>query len=370
MARNTVMLIALGDDAPEPVLLAESRYWDGVVRGEELPPTDVDPTVVATIASFHQLDDTPLPRAAFAARLEETLLGTLPSVGMAPGRTTVAVPEAPAPSALPGAHVGWSRRGIPGTLATAALVLLTLGLGYAAVHLRASFAPTSEHQAAPRPTAETLFTTTLAADAIPDSGVLIFEFDRLSLDSSTSSPMSPEGTCCRGPQITHVLSGELTVHVDGPMQVFRGEGNALAGAAAPGSDVVLLPGDTVIHDFSVLAEYANHGTSPVQIVNGQLYTGSMRTVWSSAMHFLDGSQEFHQAPLAAGPVTVSLVRVTLPPDGAFPAPPPGSLVLEVGESGDASVGKASDDSLFNINTRAETIYIIIFEPTGTSSLMP
>jgi hypothetical protein len=83
------------------------------------------------------------------------------------------------------------------------------------------------------------------------------------------------------------------------------------------------------------------------------------------------SQEFHRAPLAAGPVTVRLVRASLPPGEEFPAPPPGSLLLEVGENGDASVGKdATDNSLFNINTRAETIHVFVIEPSGKPDLMP
>ena len=49
----------------------------------------------------------------------------------------------------------------------------------------------------------------------------------------------------------------------------------------------------------------------------------------------------------------------------------GSLLLEVGENGDASVGKdATDNSLFNINTRAETIYVFVTEPAGKPDLMP
>ena len=261
-----------------------------------------------------------------------------------------------------------SRRSIVGALATAALLLLTLGLGYAALQFR-SF---PEQESAPRTTAaETLFSTTLPTDAIPDRGVLNFTFWRLSLDPGTSTPATPEGACCRGPQITHVLAGELTVHVDGPMQVFRGMGNALAGAEAPAAEIVLLPGDTVIHDFSIPAEYANHGATPVELVNGGLYSGTMLNPWPFAMHLLDGSKENHRAPLGLGPVTVSLVRATLPPDGEFPAPPPGSLLLETGQSGDASVGKdTTDNSLFNINSRAETIYVFTVEPGGTLNLQP
>jgi hypothetical protein len=369
MARDPVVLVALGDDVPEPVLLAEARYWDALVRGEEPATADVDPAVVATITSVHQLDDTPLPRAAFARRLEETLLGadSLPASPRDP-----ALPRGrPLPVASPIRQTSVLRRGMLGMLATAALVLLTLGVGYAALHLRAALPPPSAPRAAPRAGVTTLFTTTLPAEVMPDSGVLTFFFWRLALDPGTTTPMTPEGPCCRGPEVTHVLAGELTVHVDGPLQVFRGAGTVLADAAAPGADVVLLPGDTVIHDFSVPAKYANHGATPVQLVTGQLYAGTARTFWSSAMQQLDGSQEAHQAPLGAGPVAISLLRATLPPDGELPPPPPGSLLLEVGDDGDASVGKdATTNALFNINTQAETIYVIVVEPAGKPDLMP
>ena len=50
------------------------EYWDAVVRGEPLSIAAVDPTVATIIQRVHDLDDTPLPDAAFAARLERTLL--------------------------------------------------------------------------------------------------------------------------------------------------------------------------------------------------------------------------------------------------------------------------------------------------------
>ena len=92
MARNPVVLVALDDDAPEPVELAEARYWDAIVRGEEPPGADIAPSMVATIASVYQLDDAPLPRPAFAAQLEETLLGAHPSVARPREPITVAEP--------------------------------------------------------------------------------------------------------------------------------------------------------------------------------------------------------------------------------------------------------------------------------------
>jgi hypothetical protein len=109
----------------------------------------------------------------------------------------------------------------------------------------------------------------------------------------------------------------------------------------------------------------------VQIVNFGLYGGTSLSYWSKTVHLLDGSQEFHQAPFPPGPVTVSLLQATLPPRGEFPAPPPGSLNLEVGQDGDASIGKnATDGSLFNIAATDQAIYAVVIEPGGRPNLTP
>ena len=85
-------------------------------------------------------------------------------------------------------------------------------------------------------------------------------------------------------------------------------------------------GDTVVHDFAFPAAYVNHGASPVQIINGGLYAGTMPSPFLRHTSSLAGSAKTLQGPLPAGPITINLIRAELPANGVIPAPPPGSLV--------------------------------------------
>ncbi len=358
--------------------------WDDLNAGRPLPSDAFDPSLNETIDHLHVLYRPQVPDPVFIELLGQALMPESPPSGVQPplvhpphGHTARKREESSFPLP-PGAGRQRLLRALSG-LAAAALIALVLLTGI--VILRAGRqtleqgAPLPavdgiEATVAPAATIETLFTTTLPAAQVPETGVVQFFVWRLAIDPQTSTPATPEGSCCQGPQLTHVLSGELTVHGDGPIQVFRGSDQILVAPGAPGSDVVLLPGDTVIHDFSRPSEYANHGTTPAEIVNAGLYAGTALPFWSPAVRFLDGSQEFHQSPFPPGPVVVNLLQATLPPNGVFPAPPPGSLDLEVGQDGDASVGKNGDGSFFNIAETDQTIYAVVVEPGGRGNLTP
>jgi hypothetical protein len=273
-------------------------------------------------------------------------------------------------------------------LATAALVVLTLGASY--VTLQRSHGDQETGQPASIPAVvvtsatpdsdasvetETLFATVLPTGQIPTSGVLDFVVNRLSLDPGRSAPISPTvQACCPGPHITHVLEGELTIRVDGPMQVFRAgavaPGTVDAGTVPPGTEVVLHPGDTITADFTLPTTYSNLGTIPVQLVTAGLYAGTLPGPWAENVTYLDFNEDVSHNSRPSGPAEVRLVRAILPPGGEVPAPPSSSLVLEVGANGDASIGKRADGSLRNLNERAETIYVITVEPVTAGTAIP
>ena len=363
-----------------------NRFWNALVHSASAPDLEeVDPLDAETLRQIHIMAQAP-PPSWVGARVDAVMRGrmTVPRNG----RTRSGFGQTTRLANQPGPNGPTSKRASvvameiapPGRtsearvrqyFATACLLLLTLVFGYLALSVRpSSNAVDDQHISAPVAAVETVLATTLPSGEIPDDGVLHFTFWRSALDPGARSAASPEGSCCQGPQITHVLSGELTVHVDGTMRVFRASDAGLAGATATGTDVVLRAGDSVIHDVAMPSTYTNYSGTPAQIVTAGLVSGTTTSSWGNTMHYLDGSEEFHQGPFPAGPVAIDLVRATLLPDREFPAPPAGSLVLEVGESGDASVGKSSDGSLFNISNRTETIYIIVVEPMGNQSLMP
>jgi hypothetical protein len=88
------------------------------------------------------------------------------------------------------------------------------------------------------------------------------------------------------------------------------------------------------------------------------------------MTLLDGNEEYSAPALPSGPVEATLIRATLPPQGALPAPPPDSLILEVGAEGDASIGQGADGSLRNIGPQEETVYALTLSPAGAASRTP
>jgi hypothetical protein len=155
------------------------------------------------------------------------------------------------------------------------------------------------------------------------------------------------------------------------MQVFHSADLRLAPVQArPGENVVVRSGDTVVHDFAFPAAYINHGASPVQIINGGLYAGTMPSPFLRHTSSLAGSAKTLQGPLPAGPITISLIRADLPPKGVIPARPPGSLMVETGATTDGSIETRQDGSLLNVSDTTETIYAFVLDLSGELTPMP
>lgn len=118
---------------------ALGRSWDAILDRPPEASAAADPVLAETIGRLHRLDRGFAATPAFLDRLEEDLMDDV-----APGRSTrrEATPSDPGPAALlpvPGPaprprRIDRPRRG-PAELATAAVLLLTLGLGIAAYRL-------------------------------------------------------------------------------------------------------------------------------------------------------------------------------------------------------------------------------------------
>jgi hypothetical protein len=216
---------------------------------------------------------------------------------------------------------------------------------------------------------DTVFATTLATEIVPVAGNLDFLLWRAELHPGLSARHESR---VRGPQITTVIDGELTVRADGPLHLFRAASDLARAAEVPnGTEVVLRPGDTAVYAFDRPVAYENRGSTPVQIVSGGLFAGFTGGLLAGSNSWLPGefrildyNQDFAIPTLPPGPVAATLVRATLPPDGDAPAPPPGSLVLEVGAIGDAAVVRDAEGSLRNIGEATNTIYILSLIPVN------
>jgi hypothetical protein len=236
--------------------------------------------------------------------------------------------------------------------------------------------PASEMAASATPATmwDPVFTTTLPADQVPTAGNLDVVMWHAVLESGQDAVFQADMVdCCPGPQVTHVIAGELTLRVEGPVTLVRGGtpgvGGGGAGDVATGTEVTLHPGDTAIYDFALPAVYANQGSASLHIIGAGALAGSM--AWTPAgMTLLDGNETYSAAALPPGPAELMLVRAIVPAKTTLPAPPAGSLILDVGATGDASIARGADGALRNIGPQAETIYVFILSPVAVDRATP
>jgi hypothetical protein len=227
--------------------------------------------------------------------------------------------------------------------------------------------------AGPPPVVEMLMTTTFPAARLPTTThpAFILWHATIAPESEVAIPVELV-ECCPGPQLEHVLAGELTLRVEGPLQVLRattGGTPAPSGAVAPGTAVVLRPGDTAIYNLELPATYHNAGTEPVHLVAGGLFAGTPPT--PPAEYAIDAVKSRDlTSSLPLGPLTVTLQRTTLAPEAVFPAPPSKSmqLVMTVPELG--TVAQRSDGSAQNLGQVPLVLYALILHPTASEDATP
>jgi hypothetical protein len=227
--------------------------------------------------------------------------------------------------------------------------------------------------AGPPPAVEILVTTTFPVESLPTTTHPAFILWHGTIAPKADVAISAQlVACCPGPQIGHVLAGELTLRVEGPLQVLR---STSAGTpvpveeVAPGTDVVLRPGDTAVYALDLPTTYHNAGTEPVHLVAGGLFAGTPPT--PPAEYTIDAVKSRDlTSPLSAGLLTVTLQRTTLAPEAVFPAPPSGSmqLVMTVPEFG--TVAERSDGSAQNLGQVPLVMYALVLHPTASAGSTP
>ncbi|MCD6033783.1 MAG: hypothetical protein K0S78_5969, partial [Thermomicrobiales bacterium] len=223
---------------------ALERYWDAAQRGEAWRGGEVDELAAAVV---HHLGVRPptaeLDVAQRRGRLR--LIGLAKTTEHVSNTLTLSFPRSREDSGelrtSPVARPHWSwllisrHRSLP-HLGTVALLLVTLGFAVAAISMGrvhidrltgqpASIAGRDIATATAGSIIEPLFATTLTADQVPQEGQIRFVLWRLLLAPGDGFPAWTQSQpCCRGPQFTHVVEGELTVEAAGPMEVVRGAG--------------------------------------------------------------------------------------------------------------------------------------------------
>jgi hypothetical protein len=175
-------------------------------------------------------------------------------------------------------------------------------------------------------------------------------------------------TCCSGPQLDHVLAGEVTLRSGGPVRVVRAAVNGTPGPAEevpPGTEVVLRPGDSAISRAEMPSTYVNAGSAPVDLASGALLHGYSTAEPTGYLVTNDDSAPV-DAALVTGSVSFVLAQVTLPPDGVLPAPPPGATRGIVSWPKIALLKQSSDGTVTNPEKDPVVVNVLTLVPTGAA----
>lgn len=385
------MTDSIGQRDPNDVADALSASWDARVAGEATDDAGVAEGLVDVVGRLHASDTTPALLPGQRRQIWEAIMATATTSADPPRHASRVRPSAnghlPGLALPPSAgHPRWSHanarpRWVLAQLATAALLLVTLGLGYLTFGpgRHATRVPALPALVAPEidtpgeTTLETVFATTLPAAQITSAGDLnTFVLTHAVIEADTRTPIQGQ---IAGPLITHVVQGQLSLRVDGPLQIVRGPDEAVNANGAsgvedisPGTEAVLGPGDTAVYAYERPAEFANLGATSVHLVVGGFLAGLVPGPLAD-LTFIDYAEQYPTSALPAGPVRATLIRAVVPAKEAVPAPPPGTLIRAVGAEGEVSIGEGSGGAIRNVNAEPIVIYLLTLEPSRAASAM-
>ena len=216
---------------------------------------------------------------------------------------------------------------------------------------------------------EVLVETTVPEEALPTGEDRILLIWQATIHPDMDFTLSAETVaCCPGPLMDHVLEGELTVRVEGPLRVARVGTGATPGPVeevAPGTEVVLRSGETALYDQASPIQYANRGTEPVQLASGGLFIGDPQPVPPPGYLINNFDAVSPVPPLPAGPVAFTLERVTLAPGAVLPAPLHGAVHVVTSGPQVAYLPEAADGSITNLLRESVVAYVLTLLPAGS-----
>jgi hypothetical protein len=354
------------------------RFWDQIVQNPSHPAGELEPADAATMRHLHAFDDRPGPNRDFRKRLRADLMHAH------------AIPVSSDPrSPLPlNQHTGHrqrassvspprvSRRGGWALiqLATAALLLLTLGLGYLA--LRPSTPPDLRLAALPALTAEeTLLDLPIPADMIPRGDAPGTGFIHYTLPPGTTTTWDSPAL-----HVEYVISGTYTVRSDGSMQIVAaGEGGEPTSIPS-GTEITLGPGDAMIAPRETISIYTTSGSDPVELLFWEVNEGDEAQTDPTPPGWMTHDIELnHQPPLPQGAGRLRLRRIELAAEEALSAPPD-TLQLAVTLPENAAGTPTPDfiehritmngSAIRNVGSEPTTVYVITLEPAATGTATP
>jgi hypothetical protein len=332
MPRNALLhVVTSGRDTPS-AFVATDRYWDAVVRDEPLPDATIDPTLAATIHHLRDVDDAPLPDAAFAARLERELLRAASPIGVVPPQDYAELRSSSSPQRVELPR--WPairRRTAMQVVAAAALVAMVVTSTLIALWAGTARVPDRNPVPlvlAPGITDEKLLLQA-RFDSVPD-GVLSAVVRRWVLQPGAEVTMGRQDTSGSAAAAYLVETGSLTIHPDRAISVTRAD--ATTPTAVPeASWMMLLPGDRMFIPAGVTSQWQNDGASPVRLLEATFASRDVQSQPAGVLQY----PVISDGPTAKpdGPVVMTVIELTLLPEGALLATNvPGLAMLKV-ESG-------------------------------------
>jgi hypothetical protein len=209
-------------------------------------------------------------------------------------------------------------------LATAALLLLTLAVGYVAFGRSHLARTTHETQELPA-----LIASPATATPGPNEGAIVLQvtiaslppltswagIERTTLDPGASWTRGRKQDLGEGPTAYVVESGALTIQADGPTTLTRA-GTAAPTPVAAGTDVTLQTGDRGFAPAGVISVWRNTGADPVRVLDAAMTTPSTSLGWaSSSQNGVNAGSLVEEAQFTKPhtPIALILSRVTLQP---------------------------------------------------------
>ena len=356
-----------------------ARYWDDLTLGNGSGSPDLDPSLEETVRRFEQARDVPGPAPSFVAHLMEELVyaRALPTPATPSrvrlGRLSIRPRTGPTPFRL--IH-GRGSRWLP-ALVAAALIVAVLGAVFRQIRNTdddtrfGSGAPAIQAPASPSPEAspsgdQTLVEITLPADIVPAGESVSIYLMRDIIPANTEAVREADsGTCCPGVKVYEIITGSVTVVVDGPAWLIPAGGSDDVAEIAPGEELDLNEGDAVAFRYEHRNSWTS-GDAPVEVLSGAVYAGwSPGAINPTAWEFYEYSTET-AAGLPGGPYTLSLQTVVFDPGEKLALPETGITQLGIREKGGVAVSSEDTLSVTQVTEPTE-VYVLLLEnaPAGT-----
>jgi len=366
---------------PSPTL---GRYWDEIVQEMPADPGDLDPSITATVRHLHTRDDAPGASTTFANRLWANLEDQMTTLPAPP----LTIPHSHDPSPLldhlqPRAKPNaFTRRAFwrPFRSATGYAVTFALIAAVFAVYL--AIGPL---RLLPLPNAELTRLAAIQAQSAtppPVSAALDIQIDLpagvvpMHLEAGGIGPYTvPPGTdskvvagCCSGPRLTYILSGTLFVQSAADAQLLRHGSPAPWESIPAGTLLTLESSDALISRMDADFEARNESSSPVELIDGQLFAGNTNHDEVPAGWTYDTFDNFDNmyTPLTVPdvPMTLRLTQANLEAGATLALPPEAILQFAFSLDGGVTLGTQEGFIRRNLGKTPVALYVLTLAPTG------